>query len=180
MSKLSRVNRIRILFAVILVFGVFLDQITKYLAVSCLPRPTLPLIKGVLHLTYAENPGAAFGILKDHPWVFMVFSTVAIVAVAVYLLRGVSYLSERGEDGRYPPISLLSAISLSLIATGGVGNMIDRVAYGYVVDFIDFRWINFAIFNVADSFVTVGAILLIVELVRTIFLEKKQKNKENG
>ena len=178
MSKLSRTNRIRLIFAVTLVLGVSVDQITKYLAVHYLPRPTLPLLEGVLHLTYAENPGAAFGILQDHPWVFMVFSSVAILAIVAYLLRGVSYLSEKGEDGRYPPISYLSGIALSLIATGGIGNMIDRISLEYVVDFIDFTLIDFAIFNVADSFVTVGAFLLIAELVRVMFFEKKERSKK--
>ena len=165
MSKFSRANRVRLLFVFILVFGVLLDQLTKYLAANCLPRPTLPLIRDVLHLTYAENPGAAFGILRDHPWVFMVFSAVAILGIAAYLLRGVSYLSEKGEDGRYPPISYLSAISFSLIVTGGVGNMIDRIAYGYVVDFIDFTLIDFAIFNVADAALTTGCVLMAASLL---------------
>ena len=182
MQKLSKSNRMRILYGAIILLGILLDQLTKMLAVKYLSiRATLPLWEGVLHLTYVENTGAAFGMLKNHRWVFLVFSTVAICALIVYLFRGVSYLSDKREDGTYPPLEGIVGVALSLIVSGGIGNMIDRVLLGYVVDFIDFRLINFAVFNGADSFVCVGAALLAIYLLLPLFrkiLPLAQKKKE--
>lgn len=149
-----------------------LDQLTKWLAVVNLQgEPSFPLWRDVLHFTYAENTGMAFGMLKDHRWVFMVFSTIAIVALAVYLFR-------------FRPESRWMQISMAFIIGGGIGNMIDRIFLGYVVDFIDFTLINFAVFNVADSFVCVGAgmmiLYLIIDLVREIKLEKAKKAEEQS
>lgn len=176
MRKISKSNRLRILYSGILLLGIALDQLTKWLAVKFLStRATLPLWEGVLHLTYVENTGAAFGMLKDHRWVFLVFSTVAILALGVYLFRGVSYMSEKREDGSYPPIGVLGGVALSMIVSGGIGNMIDRLCFGYVVDFIDFRLINFAVFNGADSFVCVGAALLALHLLLPLFRKKNEQ-----
>ncbi len=153
-----------IIYSAIIVVGVLLDQLTKFLAVKHLkPIDTFPLIDAVLHLTYRENRGAAFGILADARWVFMIFSSVTIAALGFYLFAG---LAE----------SKLYAISSAMIMSGGIGNMIDRIALGYVVDFIDFRLINFAVFNGADSFVCVGAGLLVLALLLDIGKEAKSKN----
>ena len=125
-----------------------------------MPIKTHPIIEGVIHLTYHENRGAAFGILSEHRWVFLSVSTVMIVGLLIYLYMG------KCEN-------MLYGVSISMIIGGGIGNMIDRLALGYVVDFIDFRLINFAIFNGADSFVCVGAGLLILALVIDIIKEGK-------
>lgn len=132
---------------------VFLDQLSKYLTVLYLkPIGTFPILQDALHLTYVENRGAAFGMLADSRWVFMVVSAVSIVALSVYLVRK-------------KPKSRLLCLSLAFVIGGGIGNMIDRVALGYVVDMIDFRLIHFAVFNVADSFVCVGAGMLMLYLI---------------
>lgn len=145
----------------IIAVTVFLDQITKYLTIFFLkPIDTLPLIEDVLHLTYVENTGAAFGMMKDARWVFMVISTLAIVGILVYMFW------KRPSDK-------LMCVSLSFIVGGGIGNMIDRTLLGYVVDMIDFRLINFAVFNVADSFVCVGAGLMILQLILEMVRESK-------
>lgn len=137
---------------------VFLDQLTKYLTVLYLkPMNTLPLIRDILHLTYVENTGAAFGMMKDARWLFMVTSTLAILGILGYMF----YRSYVKKIRMHP----LEALSLSFIVGGGIGNMIDRTLLGYVVDMIDLRCINFAVFNVADSFVCVGAGLLILHLL---------------
>ncbi len=129
---------------------VVLDQLTKWLCVAFLKTVgSVTLIPKLLRLTYLENRGAAFGSLSSHRWIFMVFSSVAIVAVTVYLLR----FAENNRWLRW---------ALALIIGGGVGNMIDRVALGYVIDFIDFYGIWPYIFNVADSAVCIGAGLLIL------------------
>jgi len=158
-----------IIYSAILILGIVLDQISKLLAVEFLTKiDTLPIIDGVLHLTYVENPGAAFGMLKDAPWVFNTFSVIAIFLIVLYLYSG-------NAD------TTLSAISLSMIASGGIGNMIDRATLHYVVDFIDFRLINFAVFNIADSFVCVGAGLLILSLIIELKNEYSTiKKKDEG
>ncbi len=167
-KKLS--TRLYVIYSSIIAGGIALDQLTKWLAVKfLLPVGTVPLIRDALHLTYAENRGAAFGMLANHRWVFLLTSTVTIVAVGLYL-----YFGHASEN-------ILTGISLAMIVSGGIGNMIDRIALGYVVDFIDFRLINFAIFNGADSFVCVGAALLClslsIEIYREYKLEKQQKAK---
>ena len=146
---------------VVIVVAVFLDQLTKYLTVLHLkPVDTVPIIEDVLHLTYVENTGAAFGMMKDARWVFMITSTLAIIGILVYLFWK-------------RPESKLECLSLAFIVGGGIGNMIDRTVLGYVVDMIDFRLINFAVFNVADSFVCVGAGLMILHLILEMVKEAK-------
>ena len=145
--------------------GILADYLTKLLAVARLKgEDPVPFLRGVLRFSYVENPGAAWGMLANHRWVFMVFSAVAIAAIVVYLVR------------RDPP--LLLCVSLSLILSGGIGNMIDRTFRGVVVDFIEFYLFPFPVFNVADCLVVVGAGLLILWLIRDTVREQKKK-KEN-
>lgn len=133
--------------------SVLLDQLTKYLAVVFLQgKPSFPVIQDVLHFTFVKNTGAAFGILKNHRWVFMAVSTVAIIGLLVYLIAF-------HQDSKW------LQVSFAMIIGGGIGNMIDRACLGFVIDFIDFTLIDFAVFNVADSFVTVGAGILLVFLL---------------
>ena len=147
----------------IILGGIALDQLTKLLAVRYLmPVDTVPLWENVLHLTYVENTGAAFGTMKDARWVFLILSSVAIVGIALYLFFGYARTT-------------LATVAFSMIVSGGIGNMIDRIALGYVIDFIDFRLIHFAVFNGADSFVCVGAGLLVLSLILDILHEKKEK-----
>lgn len=157
-----------VLIAIIL-GSVGLDQLTKYLAVEFLkPVGSYPLWKDVLHLTYVENRGAAFGMLSNQRWVFMIFSSVAIVGLAVYLFRFC-------RENRWVKVAL------AMIIGGGIGNMIDRIALGYVVDFVDFTLIHFAVFNVADSFVSVGAVMLVIYFIRAMITEYRSgKQKKTG
>lgn len=144
------------LWAAIITVAIALDQYTKYLAVTLLkPIGTYPLWEGVFHFTYVENRGAAFGMLSDKRWVFMILSTIAVLGIIIYLVV------------RCRQTPLFEGMMLAMIAAGGIGNMIDRIKVGFVVDFLDFTLINFAVFNVADSFVTVGAALMIVYLLVT-------------
>ncbi|MBE6600891.1 MAG: signal peptidase II [Ruminococcaceae bacterium] len=147
----------------IIIGSVALDQLTKWLAVIYLSgEASFPLWKDVFHLTFVKNEGAAFGMLSDHRWVFMVFSSVAIIALAIYLFG-------------FCKMSPWVKIPLAMIVGGGIGNMIDRVLLGYVIDFLDFTLINFAVFNVADCFVTVGAFLLIGYLLWDMIQEAKKE-----
>lgn len=160
-----------VVYTSIIAFGILADQLTKWLAIKYLKQvETFAIIKDVLHFTFLKNTGAAFGMLSDHRWVFMLISTVAIITLAVYLYQ------------RRAP-NMLYGITLSAIISGGIGNMIDRIYLGYVVDFIDVRLIDFAIFNIADSFVTVGSIglivLLLVDIVKEAREEKRKKAGKN-
>ncbi len=155
------------IFSAIILVGIALDQLAKWLAVKYLePITTFPIIKQVLHFTYVENRGAAFGMLAEHRWVFIAISSVTILALLGALYAG------------YLP-NMLYKVSVSMIISGGIGNMIDRLMLGYVVDFIDFRLINFAVFNGADSFVCVGAGLLIFALIKDIIDESKAKKEDS-
>lgn len=157
-----------ILIASIILGSIIFDQATKLLTVYFLEvGETVPLWEDVFHFTYVQNPGAAFGMLSDNRWVFMVVSVVAIVGVLFYLIK-------------YRPTNKLLVISLSMIVGGGIGNMIDRVYLGYVVDFIDVRLINFAVFNIADSFVTVGACILVLYLVLDMVHEYQQAKAQKA
>jgi signal peptidase II len=150
-----------VIYTAAIIGGIVLDQISKLIAVKLLaPIGSVPLWEGVLHLTYVENKGAAFGMLADQRWIFMSISSVAIIAIALYLYSG------RNESKLY-------CGALTLIISGGIGNMIDRIALGYVVDFIDFALIDFAVFNIADSFVCIGAGLLVLALILDIIKEAK-------
>ena len=148
---------------VIIVLAVILDQITKILAVTHLADiQTMPIIEDVLHFTYVENRGAAFGMLADHRWVFMILSVVGIAGLFIW-----QCINRRDI--------LWNRIALSFIIGGGIGNMIDRVALGYVIDFIDCRFIDFYVFNVADSFVCVGCAMYVIGILWQEFAARKQK-----
>ena len=151
-----------ILCLIVMVLTVLADQATKLLTLKYLTDASFKLIPEVLHLTYVENRGAAFGMLADHRWVFIVISTVAIIALIAYLIIK-------------KPKDKLLCISLALIAGGGIGNMIDRIFRGFVVDMIDVTCINFYVFNVADSAVCIGCGLLILYMILDEIRTKREK-----
>ncbi len=145
--------RFRFLCFAVASLGVVLDQLAKLLTERLMQLgQSVPLIPEVLHLTYVQNRGAAFGMLENARWLFLIPSLLIIPLACAYLVRG-------RAGGR------LAFLGIALILSGGVGNMIDRLALGYVVDTIDFTLINFAVFNVADSLVCVGAGLLMLALI---------------
>ena len=124
------------------------DQLTKYLAVTRLKEiGTIEIVRGVFSLTYVENRGAAFGILQNYRWFFIITTTIICIAVIYFLVTQSN-------------ASLVLRISLSMILGGAIGNLIDRIRLGYVVDMLHFTLIDFPVFNVADCFVVMGTILL--------------------
>lgn len=144
-----------------------LDQLFKWLAVVHLKdQPPLVLIPDVFELHYNENPGAAFGILSDHRWVFISITIIVMVFLLVLLL-----------SGRFKKYKLLNASAI-LIVAGGIGNLIDRIAYGYVVDFLYFKLINFPIFNFADCCVVIGSAMLLIFFF--FFYEEKPKDRRKA
>ena len=152
---------------IVIALVVAADQLSKQLVVHFLDRiQPFDVIPGVFRFTYVENRGAAFGMLDDHRWVFMIISTVAIVAMLIYMWK-------------FAAQNAFLRVGLSLVIGGGIGNMIDRIAYGYVVDFLDFcafptlwKWV----FNVADACVCVGAGMVMLYLVLEIIKEAKAEN----
>ena len=154
------------LYTAIILAGIVLDQLTKLLITTFMELgDSIPIIKNVLHITYWENSGAAFGMLSDRRWVFILVSTVTIIGLLIFLYLG------HAQNRLY-------AIAISLIISGGIGNMFDRLYLGYVIDFIDFQLIDFAIFNGADSFVCIGAGLLILAMVLEVIDEAKKSKKD--
>jgi signal peptidase II len=131
--------------AVIIFTILSLDQLTKFAISRNLSfLQSLPVIPRVFHLTLVANRGAAFGILKNQTLLFISTSLLAVVLI-FFALR------DNRRKGLY-------SFSLSLILGGALGNLIDRLRFGYVIDFLDFRiW---PVFNIADSAITVGAIVL--------------------
>lgn len=161
----------KIVAALTLVLAIVLDVITKKTVVDNMALyEEIPVIKGVFHWKYIQNRGAAFGMLADNREVFLVISSVAIVVMAIYLLF------TRTDR-------LWWMIGIGMLVGGGIGNMIDRIALGYVVDFIYVALIDFAVFNVADCFVCVGVALLmylsVLDLVRE-YKEGKAKKALEG
>lgn len=150
-----------IIYAAVILVGIGLDQLTKYLAAAYI-KSEITVIGRLLHFDYVENRGAAWGMLSNHRWVFMLVSSVAIIAFAVYLFG-------------FKVPNRLYGVSIALVISGGIGNMIDRIALGYVVDFLKFAFIDFPVFNVADSFVCIGAGLLILAMILDIIKDVKAK-----
>lgn len=140
------------------------DQLLKAAVVAYLqPVGTITVIPGLLEWKYTENRGAAFGILADHRWVFMIL-TICVVAAAVFFL-----MLKRSH-------SKLLTTALILLVAGGVGNLIDRIFLGYVIDYIFVTFFPF-IFNFADCCVCIGAALFIVYI---LFFEEKNRKILNA
>lgn len=155
-----------IIYVAVIAAGILIDQFTKWLVVKNMYlKEHIPVIKigdtVIASLYHTTNDGAAFGSFSEHPWVFNSISIVAIVAMLGYLFLGHAETK-------------LAGIALSMLVSGGIGNMIDRISLHYVVDFIYLDIINFAVFNGADSFVCIGAGLLILALI----LEMKEEAKK--
>ncbi|MCI8959131.1 MAG: signal peptidase II [Lachnospiraceae bacterium] len=133
---------------------VWLDQYTKHLAVAKLKgQEPFSVVPGVFELLYSENRGAAFGMLQGRQGFFFVVGIVVLAAAVYVMVRMPSY-----GCSRYHFLKVCTV----MITAGAVGNMVDRVSQGYVVDFLYFRLIDFPIFNVADIYVTTATGLLLV------------------
>lgn len=154
-------NKKYALFSVTAIVILILDQITKaYIDKTMLLHDSIPVIQGFFSITYVRNPGAAFGILAGAPPFFRYIFFVGVTVAAVLLI--LHYLRRSKAEER------LMTLCLSLIIAGAVGNLIDRLRFGEVIDFLDVylgshHW---PAFNVADSAISVGAVILFIELIR--------------
>lgn len=138
---------------ILIILGLIgLDQISKFLAVKYLVNiGSIPIIKDIFHLTYVENRGAAFGMFQNNQMIFVVVALVACIFGLYYLYK--------------KQLNLLGKSAIILIIAGAIGNLIDRVRFGFVVDYFDFRIVWNYVFNVADVFVVIGTILLCIYII---------------
>jgi len=132
-----------------------LDQLVKFWAIANLQgQEERPLIQGFLHLTYVENTGAAFGLLSGFSGAQLLLAITKIIV----LILATWYFIKLPSEPRF----ILLRIPILLVISGGLGNLIDRVRLGHVVDMFVFRFIEFPVFNVADIYVTIGSIMFAV------------------
>jgi signal peptidase II len=131
-----------------------LDQVSKYLISSLIiPGDSIPIIKNIFHITLVHNTGIAFGMFKNQVAIFILVSSIAIILILYNLF----------QHKRNGGLHKLELNALCLILGGAIGNLIDRVMFGYVIDFLDFRiW---PVFNIADSAITIGIIILLVRCI---------------
>ena len=140
------------LYILIIIGLIAIDQISKYVAVNYLANiGSIPIIKNIFHLTYVENRGAAFGMFQNNQIIFIVVAIAACVFGLYYLYK---------KD-----LNILGKSAIILIISGALGNLIDRIRLGFVVDYFDFRVTWDYVFNVADVFVVVVTILLCVYII---------------
>lgn len=146
-------------FAGILIIGI-LDQAAKFFAAGLLQSvDTYPLWNEVFHLTYVENKGAGWGMFSDHTWLLTVATIIVIVAAVSYVVV------KRPKDQ-------LFLTAFTFMIGGAVGNLVDRVRQGFVIDFLDFTLIDFPVFNIADCFITIGAAIFVIYVI--FFSDKKE------
>lgn len=151
------------LFGTIALAGLLVDQATKVCIDRCMRLfDSIPLVDNFFHITYVRNRGAAFSFLSDASWRLPFFIAVSIIAALVILIA----FSKLRNDQK------LAHISLAMIFSGAVGNLIDRVRLGEVIDFLDVHWYrhHWPAFNVADSLICVGVFLLAIDMM----LEEKR------
>lgn len=151
-----------LIYYIIAAVMVAFDQWTKYLTVENIPlHETLEFIPGILSFTYIRNEGAAWSILEGQMWFFYLV-TVIVLVVLFY------HMQKYGKESR------LFDWSLTFILAGTLGNFIDRLRLQYVVDMLQLEFIEFPIFNVADSLLTIGMILLIIY----VFMDEREQKKQ--
>lgn len=140
------------LYIIVAIAMIALDQAVKYWAFSVLQaQHTIPLVENVFHLTYVENRGAAFSLFArfDSRWIFVTLAVVITIVIFCVLHKGIMQ-------------TMLGRWSLVLVAAGALGNAVDRIVHGFVVDLFDFRLIHFPVFNVADIFICAGGLLFVL------------------
>lgn len=147
---------------VILIVAVFIDLFSKHLVSTKMnERDSIAVIKDFFHITYVQNRGVAFGMFYGKINWIIVIGVIAVIGIGIYLIKN------------HKEFSMWTSIAMMLILAGAIGNLYDRVFRGFVVDFVDFRGIWQYIFNIADSYINIGAGMIILE---TLF--KKNYNTE--
>ena len=140
---------------------ILLDQITKILVIN----ENIILIPNLLLFTYTQNTGTAFGIGSNNAIIIIILNIIVLGVI-------IKFLKERKDD-----VEMNIFISLILIASGGISNLIDRIFRGYVVDFIDVNLFNFPNFNVADISIIIGIGILLIVIIKSFFSGKTRNGK---
>lgn len=144
-----------------------IDQITKYMALTQLkPIGTMPWISGFMDFTFVENRGVAFGMFSGQRWFILLLTGVITVGLLAYY-----YKLPKTKEYRFVRVAML------MVFAGAIGNMIDRIFRGYVVDFFEFTFVSFPVFNMADIFVVVGVSILAF-LILFVIKEPEVENKK--
>ncbi len=156
-------------FWLVAILGIIFDQITKYLVVQNFTnvRDSIPLWEGVFHLTYVINTGAAFSFFTGQVDILRWISLIVSLLLVIFVWYT-------------PRLTLIEQLGYGFILSGAVGNGIDRFLFGYVVDFIDFRLINFPVFNVADVAINLGVLLLLIASFTPPSKPKKNTDKKSS
>lgn len=153
-NKSSENFKLKIHFFPVLIIGLLtaLDQFTKFIVTSSFELyESKPVIKDVFSFTYIQNTGTAWGILEGRTVMFLILATLILI-MCFYVYNNIE------GNKRYTPVR----IAIMFLAAGGIGNMIDRIKLGYVIDFLSFDLIDFPVFNVADMYVVCSMILLLI------------------
>ena len=179
MKNLKKKFTRTVIIEIIVFIGLILvDQFSKKLAESVLAeRASISVIPGILEFEYLENKGAAFSIFQNQFWIFYVI-TILIFVIILYLYikikRKLILLISNDQNFTEMPKSIcFLTVMLAIVAAGAIGNLIDRVFRGYVIDFIYLKFIHFPVFNLADIFITVSAVILIIFF---LFFYKENEN----
>lgn len=152
-------------YAILAVILVIMDQLTKYAVRAGIPLGgTKPFIPGILDLTYVQNTGAAFSILRTHTWLLTLTSAVVVLVICYLIVKGFF----KNALGRWAAM---------LVLAGGMGNLIDRAVFGCVTDMLKTTFIDFPVFNVADCYITVGVPLLFLYVL--LYVGRDEKKEED-
>lgn len=153
------------IYIVLILILVGADQLSKYLIDSyMLEEETLPIINDFFHLTYVKNRGIAFGMFQGKLDIISIATIIAIVAIAYYLYK------ERNK------LSMIEKMGFIYILAGAIGNMIDRAFRGFVVDMVDFRGVWSYVFNLADVWINIGVVFVLLD---QLILRKKRETEED-
>lgn len=154
------IGKTNIIFFIMFVLLVFIDQAGKRAAFLFLRDADIELIPGVLELHYLENKGAAWGMMQDQTWILIVITAIVLIVIACVFFRLSMGITPNGKVPLGNQFRLLR-FCLVLLAAGALGNLIDRVMNHYVIDFIYVSLIDFPVFNFADCFVSIAAVLIL-------------------
>lgn len=155
-------------YAILAAALVALDQLVKYLVRANIPLGgNVPFIPYILDLTYVQNTGAAFSLLRQHTWLLTLTSAVVVLVMCRLIVKG--FFQNR-----------LGLFSAALVLAGGMGNLIDRAVFGFVTDMFQTVFMDFAVFNVADCCITVGVPLLFLYVMLYVGREEKKEGGDDG
>lgn len=164
--KINIKNKKKLLIIFIIIISICIDQIAKQIIIKNIFNSSIEIIKGVLNFTYVENTGGAYGIGSNNILMFIIINVIIIGILMKFVI------SKKDEIGT------ILLVAISLIIAGGMGNLIDRIFRGYVVDFIDINPVfKYPVFNISDIFIVLGCITITIELIYNTIKSKNQEKK---